>query len=481
MTQQQLQEQIQQHQSWLDSTTTIQIQQDTTSHLVDGEISEVGRKAWTTASRVARQMSKESRIVNPNMEKCVPRFRMEEIQLGKLLGNGGFSKVCEVQAIHLMEENTGDYQQKVRSPLQKENRLHVANNVRRCEKEEQGEPRYACKFLSKDIMDNMNRFRTGAADLVVEAKFLASLSHPHIIKLRGMGAAGTSGFAFCQEMGYFIILDKLQGTLEDQIVDWKDIQLTNPLDKEEFLSDRLEVCMDVASALLYLHSKDIIFRDLKPDNVGFDLRGDVKLFDFGLAKELHPRKEVEQGQYSLSGNTGSRRYMSPEVALHQPYGKAVDVYGFGLLLWQSITLQVPYDGMGKHDHQDMVIEGDERPPISRYWSSPLKLLLRRSWEHHAEYRPSMESCYKTVKKEIISLRKGDTTGLDLLQRQSSFELVSKREDAKKSRKKRSSIQDTTTTAADTAALKKEDNKKGVELLEAVDDIERKTGGGALAA
>jgi len=164
-----------QHESWLDSTTTIQLQQEP-EEKIEPEIKEIGRKAWTTASRVARMMSKESRIVNPSMEKGIARFRKEEIEVGKLLGNGGFSKVYEVKALNLMKNGTGDYQQKIRSPLQKEIRAHVAEHVWR---EQSSETRYACKFLSKSIMDNENRFRTGAADLVASQVLGISLSSPH--------------------------------------------------------------------------------------------------------------------------------------------------------------------------------------------------------------------------------------------------------------------------------------------------------------
>jgi hypothetical protein len=49
----------------------------------------------------------------------------------------------------------------------------------------------------------------------------------------------------------------------------------------------------------------------KPDNLGFDVRGDVKLFDFGLAKELDVKKKLEDGTYHLTADTGSLRYMAP--------------------------------------------------------------------------------------------------------------------------------------------------------------------------
>ncbi len=74
-------------------------------------------------------------------------------------------------------------------------------------------------------------------------------------------------------------------------------------------------------------------------NAGFDVRGNVKLFDFGLAKELQPRDRIGPGEYNASGRTGTRRYMSPEVALCLPYGKPADVYSFAILFWEVLALE----------------------------------------------------------------------------------------------------------------------------------------------
>ena len=279
------------------------------------EQNEMGRKAWKAASRAAKHMSKHSKIVNPKMEKSIPRFESSEVIIGKHLGSGGFNNVFELERIDLLEDPLlAPHARKICSDLQQQHRSFVAKHVYR---ESSNSRRYAVKFLSTETLQDEDRFCTGAADLVVEAKFLASLSHPHIVKLRGMAAAGTSGFASQKEQGYFLVLDRLQCTLDDRLEEWKRSSSKSSTRKggknnKHFLADRLHVAFDVASALQYLHDHHIIYRDLKPDNIGFDIRGDVKLFDFGLAKELDDSMKSCEEFYELSGNTGSLRYMAPE-------------------------------------------------------------------------------------------------------------------------------------------------------------------------
>jgi len=73
--------------------------------------------------------------------------------------------------------------------------------------------------------------------------------------------------------------------------------------------------------------------------------GDAKLFDFGLAKEYDPSKVDKNGCYKMTACTASPRYMAPEVALGKPYNETIDVYSFGLLLYQILALEAPFEGL----------------------------------------------------------------------------------------------------------------------------------------
>ena len=137
--------------------------------------------------------------------------------------------------------------------------------------------------------------------------------------------------------------------------------------KKVGLIETLGYAEKLASALDYMHNgeavagKVLLHRDLKPDNIGFTEMGDITIFDFGLATTIPVESEQnnqgdidedtsetggEEGtdksskkdvvrlpRYRLTGNTGSARYMAPEVALDNPYNQSVDVYAFILILW----------------------------------------------------------------------------------------------------------------------------------------------------
>ena len=117
-----------------------------------------------------------------------------------------------------------------------------------------------------------------------------------------------------KECGFFIVVDRLVETLEERLEHWRENQekvgslqrLSSEYKqkKRAELLERIEIAIAIADAMRYLHSLGIVFRDLKPDNIGFDEKGVLKLFDFGLAKELKAGLQTGDGKYELTGNTG---------------------------------------------------------------------------------------------------------------------------------------------------------------------------------
>eukprot|EP00549_Striatella_unipunctata_P017171 CAMPEP_0118720238 /NCGR_PEP_ID=MMETSP0800-20121206/29990_1 /TAXON_ID=210618 ORGANISM="Striatella unipunctata, Strain CCMP2910" /NCGR_SAMPLE_ID=MMETSP0800 /ASSEMBLY_ACC=CAM_ASM_000638 /LENGTH=199 /DNA_ID=CAMNT_0006627837 /DNA_START=161 /DNA_END=760 /DNA_ORIENTATION=+ len=173
------------------------------------------------------------------------------------------------------------------------------------------------------------------------------------------------------------------------------------------MAHRLGVVHDICCALAYLHSKGIIYRDLKPENVGFDVHGIVKIFDFGLAKELDPKERVSREDYTMTGETGSLRYMAPEVTMSKPYGLRADVYSFSIMMWEICALETPYGAMSVEQHHEFAILRDVRPQLPTTWPSTLRNLLKKTWSRDPVVRPSMKTVKKLVRAEIAHLADGD--------------------------------------------------------------------------
>lgn len=141
--------------------------------------------------------------------------------------------------------------------------------------------------------------------------------------------------------------------------------------------------------------------------MGFDYEGRVKLFDFGLAKELDPKQKTTNGLYQMSGGTGSRRFMAPEVALSEPYNESCDVYSFSILLWELLTLDKAFGWLSPDEHRERCVKNGERLELRASWSATLKALLEGCWSRDISSRPSAREVYKLIQQEIDRIYEDD--------------------------------------------------------------------------
>ena len=160
------------------------------------------------------------------------------------------------------------------------------------------------------------------------------------------------------------------------------------------------VMRDLAGALAYLHDLNIIYRDIKPENVGFDSHGNVKLFDFGLTKEVHEEDVCANGTYKLTPNTGSIRYMAPENGNKWPYNFLADSYSFGIMLWEVISLERPFANYSPKEIRDMAMRWGERPKIREEWPENVVELMKSAWDSNFKKRPTMMVIRAKLEEEI---------------------------------------------------------------------------------
>ncbi len=210
----------------------------------------------------------------------------QEFTVGPLLGQGGFAAVFRVRDTTLNRD-------------------------------------VAVKVLDIDLAPSP----TLAERFLREAQTIARLEHPHIVPIYKVGRH--------KEVLYIIM----------RCIDGASLRQLLGVHKRLSAGDAARMARQVADALAYAHSHEIVHRDIKPDNILLDRSGHVLVTDFGIAKAAQAAQGGSGEQLTTEGMIiGTPQYMSPEQAAGDKVDGRSDIYSLGIVLYQMLSGEPPFDG-----------------------------------------------------------------------------------------------------------------------------------------
>eukprot|EP00050_Salpingoeca_kvevrii_P008114 m.300836 g.300836 ORF g.300836 m.300836 type:complete len:1254 (+) comp14547_c0_seq1:115-3876(+) len=236
----------------------------------------------------------------------------------------------------------------------------------------------------KVLNDSANGTSQLLIALLAEAHMLNMLRHKHIVSL----------LAVCLESQPFLLITEYmeRGSLKDFL---RECRLADHARSELSTSDLVTMALHAASALQYLHSQDVLHRDIAARNclVSLEPTLTVKLADLGLARQL----TTSNYYTSATVNTAVPfRWMAPEALQDERFDERNDIWAFGVLLWEIFSFaRTPYGPMSAREISSFLQQGQrlERPP-----KCPANLfeLMLRCWVNTPAARPSMVEVTKSL-------------------------------------------------------------------------------------
>jgi serine/threonine protein kinase len=239
----------------------------------------------------------------------------------------------------------------------------------------------ALKFLPSHVAVNEET----KARFLQEAKAAASLNHPNICTIYGVEESSPAeGSGDEKETQMFIAMEYVDGgTLREKL----------PFPK---IDEAISVAIQIAEALQEAHSKGIVHRDIKADNIMLTSKGQAKVMDFGLAKLKGSLKLTK-----TSSTVGTLGYMAPEQIQGGEVDHRSDIFSFGVLVFEMLTGKLPF--RGEHEAAMVYsIVNEEPEPIQKFLpdvSPEIAHALSKALEKDPENR------YQSMQDLIVDLRR----------------------------------------------------------------------------
>jgi len=248
--------------------------------------------------------------------------------------------------------------------------------------------RVAVKVLPSELLEDPDRRKR----FLREARAAAAVDHPNIVHIYEVQEEPSGRI--------YLVMQHVEGRTLREILKAEKLALDKAL----------AVASEVADALSAAHSKGVVHRDIKPDNIMVDEAGHARILDFGLARALEGDlmagsvSEIETMTQAITGEgrvMGTAAYMSPEQARGDIVDARSDIFSLGITLYEMVARRHPFAGRTGVETVDALLHNDPKPVAELTPGMPLEV----DWVLTKALAKDRDERYQSAKELVADLRR----------------------------------------------------------------------------